>query len=170
MGIERLLLCVRLCNVCGLIPFRMVLDEQTFRFKRFERNWKHPSNWWFTFLCVGFIVFIFPFAYFNYTFIPGEGGKITIFFIGVLALYFFNYLFLVSIPRLFLLRFNHFETALETLDKIDRFMAGKMRSVPACTARLRTFIGIGIISAAVCFILKFKSKKIVFNDFYKIRC
>ena len=82
MGVERLQLLVRFCNLIGLFPFRMILNEQTNQFHRFDRHWRHPSNWWFTFLCVGFIVFIFPFAYFNYTFIPGEGGKITIFFIG----------------------------------------------------------------------------------------
>ena len=46
MGIERLELCVRFCNIAGLFPFRMVLNRFNGKFLRFESHWRHPANWW----------------------------------------------------------------------------------------------------------------------------
>ena len=61
MGVERLKMLFHACNVSGLLPFRMVLDAQTKRFKRFEGHWRHPNNWWFLILLISqmfFIIFI----------------------------------------------------------------------------------------------------------------
>ena len=57
-GVERLRLLFLVCNVSGLLPFRMVLDAQTKRFKRFESHWRHPTNWWFIILLIGQICFL----------------------------------------------------------------------------------------------------------------
>jgi len=53
-GIERLQLFVRFCHFCGLIPFRMALDDETNQFKCFEGHWL-AANWWFVLLLFGHI-------------------------------------------------------------------------------------------------------------------
>ena len=43
-GIERLQTCVRWGNALGFQPFRMELDPNTGKFRRFNFSWKHPQS------------------------------------------------------------------------------------------------------------------------------
>ena len=57
MGVERLQLFVRFCNISGLFPFRMVLNEVTGKFKRFDCHWRHFANLWFIFVLLAQLAF-----------------------------------------------------------------------------------------------------------------
>ena len=150
-GIERLQLFVRFCNFCGLIPFRMVFDDETKQFKRFEGHWRHPANWWFALLLVGHILSINLLVYFNwkqfYTVDSSLVASLTFVHLFALALYSTNFIVLISLPRFFLIRSRNLETALETLDRIDSWM-NKVPRAP-CTTRRRTLIGFSLI---FCFV------------------
>ena len=67
MGVEELHLFVRFCNVTGLFPFRMVLDQSTRKFKRLKGQYS-LVNWWFIFLSIGRIFCVTVFIYMNYDF------------------------------------------------------------------------------------------------------
>lgn len=61
MNVGQLQLFVRFCNVAGLFPFRMVVDGETGKFKRFDYHWRHPANVWFAIVFIGqfsFTIFI----------------------------------------------------------------------------------------------------------------
>ena len=150
MGVEQLQLFVRFSNICGLIPFRMILDEQAKRFQRFEGHWRHPANWWFTFQFIGFLLFLFFCVLHLLLMMKGDIGSMSIVFLAVYILYFSNALVITSIPRLFLIRFRRFESAIEILHQIDRMIRvmGKMRHT-SCTTRQRTLIGIGFSFVSV---------------------
>lgn len=148
MGVERLQLCIRFCNVCGLLPFRMVLDEQTKQFKRFDGHWRHPANWWFAFLSICYILFVTVFALFLWTeLFAEENDSLTAVHKIALAMYFSNFLAMISVPRLFLLRFRHFERSIEILHHIDHLL-DKMPQ-PSCHIRLFTIIGISVFLLVV---------------------
>ena len=139
MGVERLQLCVRFCNGCGLFPSRMILDPISGRFKRFEGHWRHPANWWLVFLLICYLIFFSLGLYFMvFTLVANETNSIPIVLAVVLILYSFNVLTFNSIPRLLLFRLRHLETAVEILDRIDRVLE-KMPHAP-CTTRQRTLI------------------------------
>ena len=67
MSVEELQLFFQFSNVSGLIPFRMVLDQSTGKFKWLKG---HHSlvNWWFIFLSIGRIFCVTVFIYMNYDF------------------------------------------------------------------------------------------------------
>ena len=141
MGVAKLQLFVRFCNVVGLFPFRMVLDNETKEFKRFDSHWRHPSNWWFTLLFVGFILFLLAFNYVQYKKMSQDVIPfLTKVEIVAIFLYFININILNSIPRLFLLHFRHLKTAFECLHRIDRVL-NRMSHAP-CTTRQRTLFGV----------------------------
>jgi len=148
MGVERLQLCIRFCNVCGLFPYRMILEEQTYRFKRFVRHWRHPANWWFAFLSISYILFVVIFAFISWTeLFNKENDSFTAVHKVALALYFSNLLVIISVPRLFLFRFRYFEKSMETLHRIDHLLDKMPR--PSCHIRLFTIMGILIFFLAV---------------------
>ena len=136
MGVERLQLLIQFSNVSGLLPFRMVLDEQTKRFKRFDGHWRHPSNWWFlSFLLVQFGLHIIgPFSVYS-TWVSSSFIYLAVFIFG-----FFNFSLFFSSLRLFLFRFRHLEKALEIFESIDRLLSTRTR----CNSKRRTIIGIVI--------------------------
>ena len=112
MGVERLQLCVRFCNVCGLFPFRMILDPISGRFKRFDHHWRHPANWWFILNIICYLMFFSLGAYYMvFSLVANETIFIPVVLAVVLILYAFNVLALNSIPRLLLFRLRHLETA-----------------------------------------------------------
>ena len=143
MGLDQLQLFVRFCNLSGLLPFRMILDEQTRRFKRFEGHWRNAANWWCSFVIVSQLLAFFGNIYILIVLILPEHKELSLVQHFVHSLYFSNYFFFILLsPRLFLFRFRHFETAFEFLHRIDR-MIGTAGS--SCTTRRRTIIGILII-------------------------
>lgn len=150
MGVEKLHLFIRFCNMCGLLPYRMRLDFQTKRFKRFDGNWRHPANYWFTFLLIIHIIFIFYFIYLDSKLVYGNGsvGNASTVHMFAYWLYFANLILLLSTPRLFLIQFRHLETALETLHHIDRVLLDKVAHLP-CTTRKRSLICIILICCTV---------------------
>ena len=144
MGVEELQLFVRLCNLTGLLPFRMILDEQTGRFKRFDGHWSHPAKWWCSFvMAIQIAVLVGNFYWFVVSF-HSKGINLSIVYKLVQFLYFSNYLILLLLsPRLFLFRFRHLETAFECLHRIDRMIISNSKL--SSTTRRRTVIGILII-------------------------
>ena len=144
MGTERLLLFVRFCNVCGFFPSRMLLDDETKRFKRFDSHWRHPANWWFSFLLICQIVFSCTFLYVIWLALMAyEQQSLTIVQAAVFMLYQSNAQIMCTIPRLFiLLRFRNIEEVLNSFTRMDRTLSKIKGS--SCTTRRRTVIGIGI--------------------------
>ena len=45
--LERTRILVRWSNVIGVQPFRVELDADTGKFRRFNFSWRHPVTWWF---------------------------------------------------------------------------------------------------------------------------
>ena len=153
MGVERLKLLIRCCNVFGLLPFRMVLNNHTKQFKRFDNHWRHPANWWFSMLLIGHIFFSVVFIYFSWINLTREDSKslTTVHLVG-LVLLFVNFTIMFLIPRLFLLRIQHLEIAFDILHRID----GRLAKISPSrdTVLRRTYVGIAIILLSVC-LLKF---------------
>ena len=148
MGVERLQLLVQFCNLSGLLPFRMILDEETRRFKRFEGHWRHLANWWCSFITAIKVAVLVASIYFAaVSFLAGE--KQSLAYQLVYLLYCSNYAILLLLsPSLFLFRIRHLESAFESLHRIDRMIEAAVKS--SCTIRRRTFIGILIIVIDVC--------------------
>ena len=51
------------CQLIGFIPFRMEMDSETKKFKRFSFSFRHPFTWWFfitKFIC--FVSFCMMFS------------------------------------------------------------------------------------------------------------
>ena len=142
MGVEELHLFVRFCNVTGLFPFRMVLDELTGRFKRFDGNWRHASNYWFILLLISqvfnIILVIYVTRYMlTYGNIQTESHVLAL----AIGLNIANYLISILIPRLLLFRLRHLETALQHLVRIDRVLARIIPLPNKCRSQRRTIIG-----------------------------
>lgn len=143
MGVEELQLFVRLCNLTGLLPFRMILDEQTRRFKRFDGHWSHPAKWWCSFV-MAIQIAVLVVNFFWLVLFHSKGINLSIVYKLVFFLYLSNYLILLLLsPRLFLFRLRHLQTAFECLHRIDRMIISNSKS--SNTTRRRTFIGILII-------------------------
>jgi hypothetical protein len=148
MGVGRLQLCTRFCNVCGLFPYRMKLDDQTLKFKNFEQHWRHPANWWFAFLSISYILFVITFTLVSWTALSTEeNNTLTTVHKVALALYFSNFLAIISVPRLFVFQFRNFERTLEILHRIDHLLEEIPQS--SCHIRLITIIGISVFFLAV---------------------
>ena len=145
MAVGRLQLLVQLCNLCGMFPFRMVLDNDTKQFKYFDHHWRHPANWWFLLLTITYPVFVFVFTYVGLTFIVHDAESVIL--QTAIGMYLSSLLIIVSIPRLFMFRFRNFERALEILHRID-YILDKI-SPSSRVIRRFTIIGIAIISALV---------------------
>ena len=150
MGVERLQLLVRFCNVCGLLPFRMVLDEPTMRFKRFDGHWRHPANWWFALHLMGQIFLTLQIVYMIWS-SNTESNKSTnlssVYFV-VFLLFILNFVILLWCPRIFLSRRRHLEVAIELIHRIDGTLTKILQEMP-CTTRRRTLVGISISFLAV---------------------
>ena len=143
MGVERLQLCFRFCNLCGFFPSRMIRDPISGRFKRFEGHWRHPANWWFVFLLLGQIVFNFSFLYLLWSaLISSEKGNLAIVQAVIFILYQGRHSnFAFESENLFLINFRQFEKAIEILNRLDRsFLFSKI----SCTTRRRSIICISI--------------------------
>lgn len=141
MGVERLQLCVRFCNVCGLFPFRMILDPISGRFKRFKGHWRHPANWWFLLLVIIHLILLCFCVYFILFLGDKSSETIPVALAVVLILFFLNLGAYISIPRFILLHLRHLKTAVEIFDRIDRVL-DKISHAP-CTSRRQTLIAIG---------------------------
>lgn len=148
MGIERLQLLSRWCNVCGLFPFRMISDEGTGELKRFDGSWRHPANWWFILLLIGHVYFAVIWIYFSWLHLTTyESQSLTTVHLVVLMLFFAIVLTLLSIPILFIFFYRHLETAIEILNHFDH----KFSKIHCgfCSDRMRMYVGIVITIIAV---------------------
>lgn len=120
MGVERLQLFVRYCNVCGLFPFRMVLNRELGLFKCFDANWRHPANWWFVFLLIGHIAFLFMFVRTGFSQLTTDTDHLlTYVHLVVLVMYLSDVIAFISTPRIFLFHIRHLESAIDILHRID---------------------------------------------------
>jgi hypothetical protein len=150
MGVERLQLLMRCCNVTGLFPFRMVLDNNTKQFKLFDNHWRHPANWWFAILLIGHIFVSVVFIYISWINLTrDESESLTTVHLVGLFLFYVNLMFILSIPRLFFLHIRHLETALDILHRIDGNLARiSINSFDSVLTR-RTYVGIFIMLSGV---------------------
>lgn len=140
MGVERLQHLFRICNLLGLLPFRMVLDAQTKGFKRFESHWRHPNNWWFIILLIGQICFLTIISLSFWSLIAQKLESLSLVMLMIFTLLSSSYfIWLVSV-RLFLFRFRHLETALEIFHGIDRLL-NKIHHATCNNTQRRTIIG-----------------------------
>jgi hypothetical protein len=150
MGLENLKLFFRFSNICGLFPFRLVLDEQTGRFKRLFGNWRHPANWWFTLLLIGQVYFIILdvvcTAMINSKLFLDGHQSFSVVLILTISLDLLNFTIITLVPRLFLFRIRNLEVTLEHLGHIDRILTRIVPKPLSCTSRKRTIAGISIIS------------------------
>ena len=153
MGVERLQLFVRFCNVCGLFPFRMVLNQELRLFKRFDGHWRHPANWWFAFLLIVHFMFLFMFALTGFSMLLSDTDHVlTYVHLVVLVMYLSDIIVLISTPRIFLFHIRHLESAIEILHRIDQTLVKIYRH--PCTIIRRTIIGI-LICLFMVHILKY---------------
>ena len=151
MGIERLQLFARISNVCGLFPFRMIVDEGTGEFKRFDASWRHPTNWWFLLLLIGHVYFAVVWIYFSWLHLTTyESQSLTTVHLVVLMLFFAIVLILLSIPLLFIIFSRHLETAINILNRFDHKFSKIHRGF--CSDRSRTYVGIAITLISVFFL------------------
>jgi hypothetical protein len=150
MGLENLQLFFRFSNVCGLFPFRLVLDEQTGRFERLVGKWRHSANWWFTLLLIGQVYFIILdvvcTAMVNGKLFLDGHKSFSVVLILTVALELLNFTIITLVPRLFLFRIRNLEIVLEHLGDIDRILTRIVPKPLSCTSRQRTIVGISIIS------------------------
>jgi len=145
MGVERLQLLIRCCNVSGLLPFRMVLNNRTKQFERFDNHWRHPANWWFALLLIAHIFLTVVHIYISLIDLTDEKSEPITTFQVVLILFNGHFIVLFSIPRLFLLQVRHLETAFDILHRIDRRMPGNISPTSSAdTVLRRSYIGIAI--------------------------
>ena len=161
MGVEQLQLLIRFCNVCGLVHVWMVCDKLTGNFRRFDRRWRHPSNWWFTFLLVGYLGLCTSLSFFVVSHYSKQMSQLLT-KVEIVATLFYgvNLGCLNSIPRLVVIHFRHLEIAFECLNRADRIM-NKMPHTTSCTTRKRTVFGLSVIIFVV-FILFFDIRIIYF--------
>ena len=129
MGIERLQFLFRYCNAVGLFPHRMVINSTNDRFQRFDVHWRHPSNWWFLALLIAQIVYIIITIY-TQIFIFVSQSELSAIYSIIWVLGLVNYILMIPVPRFFLFHFRHFETALETLNQVDRLLAKNSNKIP----------------------------------------
>lgn len=143
MSLQNLQLLFRFCNVSGLFPVRLELDEQTGRFKRFVSHWRHPANWWFILLLIGQVYSIIMFTYVTWIIkIDSHHQSHSVVLVLAIGLNFANYLISILIPRLFLFRIRCLEAALENLARIDHILIRISNNLQvSCTNRQRTIAG-----------------------------
>ena len=139
MGMERLRLLFCYCNVVGLFPFRMVINKDTNEFKRFDNQWRHPSNWWFATLLIAQIVYIIWTIYWQIFLFLSE-SKLPTIYLFIYTLHLSDYVLMIAIPRIFLFHFRNLETALETLHQITRLLP--KNSHTSCGINRRLVVGI----------------------------
>jgi hypothetical protein len=159
MGIERLHLFVRICNVCGLFPFRMIVDKATGKFKRFDGSWRHPANWWFLLLVlIGHTYFSVSWVNFSWLHLTIDNDQHISVHLIVFMLFLAILLILFSIPLLFLFFYRRFETAIEILNRVDKKLAKVNHGV--CSDRWRMYFGIAITTIGVPILIIIYSRNI----------
>ena len=141
MSLQNLQLLFRFCNVSGLFPFRLELDEQTGRFKRLVGHWRHPVNWWFILLLIGQVYNIILINYQTWISLTDGHHSYSFLVVLIIALNYGNYLIMILIPRLVLFRIRHLEAALHHLARIDHILTRIIRIRFSCTSRQRTVTG-----------------------------
>ena len=155
MGVERLQLLVRFCNLIGLFPFRMILNEQTNQFHRFDRHWRHPSNWWFVFIFMAQtfltlqVVYMVVLPHSNSN---NEPNKTNFVYQMIFFAFILTHMILSWCPRIILFRLRLLESAVENLHRIDRTLSKISLIKPCDTTRRRTLVGISITFLLVKFI------------------
>jgi hypothetical protein len=143
MGVERLQLLMRFCNVSGLLPFRMVLNNRTKQFQRFDNHWRHPANWWIVILLVGHVFLSIVFIYISWMNLTRDDSESLsiVHLVGLILLY-VNFTIMFTLPRLFLLHVQHLETAFSILHRIDENLT--KISISRDNVLRRTYVGIVI--------------------------
>ena len=141
MGLEHLKLFFHFGNVSGLFPFRMVLDESTGKFKRFDIRWRHPANWWFLFLLIGNLILLALVIYSMWSMIIETTKSLPTTFSVVLLLYSIGFFILCTTPRLFCIQIQNLGQSFEMILKIDRVLDKIPTQIPCTTQRL-TVVGI----------------------------
>ena len=142
MGLESLQLFINFSNISGLFPFRLVVDEQTGRFKRLVGHWRHPANWWFTLLLIGQVYNIILITF--VTWITQRNRSLSYVYFLSIGLNPGNYLNTILIPRLFLFRIRHLEDAIGHLVSIDRILTRIIPMPLSCNSRQRTLAGFSV--------------------------
>ena len=148
MAIERLQLFVRFGNISGLLPFRMVVDVETGKFKRFNFSWYHPANWWFIFLLI--IQSTLTILNFHVTWTVNSNEFMYTLSSGIDTL---SFTILMWTPRLLLFHLRKMWMVFDSLGRIDRHL-DKYNQINQCSIRRQTIIGIIICFALVMFYLR----------------
>ena len=138
MEVGRLQLFVRFCNISGLFPFRMVLDEASGKFKHFDRHWRHPANFWFIILFMTQCTYSVLDMLVNVPFFLVSDS--LIYKLG-LTLDISSAIVMTWFSRHLLFQFRKFEMAFDSLVRFDEMLA-KFRHCGASDIRRRTIIGI----------------------------
>ena len=144
MGVERLQLFVRFCNISGLFPFRMVLNEVTGKFKRFDCHWRHFANLWFIFVLLAQLAFTVLVIYISMPFFSNSPLYTFSALMDACSFCILNWT-----PRLLFFHFKKLEMVFDCLNHFDKVLANSNCRVPCCTIRRRTIIGIIISSVLV---------------------
>lgn len=148
-GLERLRFLIWWANAAGLLPFRMELDANTAKFRRFAFSWKHPLTWWLAVALVLRTAVSVSMRTAESSDDPAAMttvAKVTVFALKV------NYqadAFIFSVvPLMILLRWRNLAAAVKYVHKFDRMTAASAGHRP-CRTKRRIAVGLVLIAAVV---------------------
>ena len=145
-GLERFRGLVLWGNVAGFLPFRMELDRDSGKFRRFTFSWRDPLVYWHIIL---FVLQTFLVVYLELTskrtqYLASLNPNLQITY-HVMR----HYLTVLSyVPYLLLYRWKDLQTAVKYAIKFDRMMSDVTHK--PCKMKRRIFIGVILLTAYVC--------------------
>ncbi len=138
---ERLRWFMLMCNLTGVLPFRMIWLNG--RFRGFGFCWKHPAVWWFgliLFIQLAFLVILVTVVSEFKTDLNNAKISMTI----LLATTTFQFSTIVEFlsPYLIFFHISKMKSIANTLQEVDRVLDRLPEATSSCTVRFRTGIGI----------------------------
>ncbi len=141
MGLERLKLLSTLINLTGMMPFRMILDKKTNRFKRFDFGWRHPITWWCALSILTQLIYGPVIATIQISMVLTKKNDPIIYMI-IMSLWQVSYVLSRFVPFLLLFHAGHLKLAFNSLAKVDL----ALQNIPhrLCFSRRYTLTGFAI--------------------------
>ena len=147
-GLERFRGLVLWGNVAGFLPFRMELDRDSGKFRRFTFSWRDPLVYW---LITSFVLQTFLNVYFEFKLYIERNQFLAPLNATLQITYHImrHYLTVLSyVPYLLLYRWKDLQAATKYALKFDRMMSDVTHK--PCKMKRRIFIGVILLTAYVC--------------------
>ena len=150
MKVGRLQLFARFCNFAGLFPFRLVLDGETGKFKRFDCRWLHPASVWFAVVLIGQLSFTILIICVNLKFFMASNSLV---YRVSMLMDVCNFLIVSWAPRLFLFHIRKVEKTIHSLIYFDRMLVKCHRRSSNIRRRIIIYIIICLVTVLLSKIL-----------------